>query len=62
MTLARPLMISLKMTVRDDCAISACGRPPLLFIKFLAPLLVEKGGVGFWTDVPYPPPPSVAGI
>ena len=55
-------MTDVKMTVRDDCAISACGRPPLLFIKFLAPLLVEKGGVGFWTDVPYPPPPSVAGI
>ena len=62
MTLVRPLMINLKMTVSNDCAISACGRPPLLFIKFLPPLIVEEGGVGFWTDVHYPRPPSVAGI
>ena len=59
MTLVGPLMINLKTTVRDDCAFSACGRRPLLFIQFLAPLLVEEGGFGFWTDVHYPPCPQL---
>ena len=40
MTLVRPLMTNLKMTVRDGCAVSACS--PLLSIKALAPLVASR--------------------
>ena len=56
--LVRPLMTSLKMTVRDDCAVSACSSPtPTLSIKALAPLVAVGWGVGvsLWTDVCHPP-------
>ena len=64
MTLVRPPMTNLKMTVRADCAVSACS-PLLLSIKALAPRLLcvcggGWGGVGLWTDVH--PPPQVGGI
>ena len=45
MTLVRPLMTNLKVTVRADCAVSACSRL-LLSIKALAPLAASAGGVG----------------
>ena len=38
------------------------GPLPLLFKKFLAPLLVGEAGVGFWTGVHHSPPTPVAGI
>ena len=40
MTPVRPLVTNLKMTVRADCAVSACS-PLLLSIKSLAPLVVN---------------------
>ena len=45
MTLVRPLMTSLKMTVRAYCAVSAC-RPLFLSIKALAPLVASASGGG----------------
>ena len=54
--LVRPLMINLKMTVQDDCAISACNHSPLP-IKALTPCLSWGGGeAGLWIDVCHPPP------
>ena len=57
--LVRPLMTSLNMTVRDDCAVSASNAVLLtLSIKALTLLLVGGGGwrgVGLWTP-PSPPP------
>ena len=50
MTLVRPPVTNLKMTVREDCAISACS-PLLLSIKVLAPLVASGSGVSLWTDV-----------
>ena len=62
--LVRPLMTKMKMTVRDDCAISACnllrappGPPHTLSIKALTPCLSGAGwGVSLWTDVHHPSP------
>ena len=50
-----PQMTSLKMTVRDDCFVSACSPLPTLY-KSSHPLLLRGGGVGLWTDVCHPPP------
>ena len=50
----RPLMTNLKMTVTDDCAVSACNPPPL-FIKALAPACWGEE-VSLWADVCYPTP------
>ena len=52
----RPPMINLKVTVRNDCSVSACGLL-LLFIKALAPLVAGVGGVGLWTDICVSPTP-----
>ena len=66
MMLVRPLMTNLKMTVRDDCAVSACSPPPLTLLMLSPtpnPLLVWAGGwgkVSLWTDA-CRPPPTVAG-
>ena len=49
MTLVRPSMTKLEMTVRADCAVSACSPVPLS-IKVLAHLL-SVGGISLWTDV-----------
>jgi hypothetical protein len=68
MVLVWPLMISFKISTRDNYAVSACS-PLLLSIKALAPRLlcvcvcvcvVVVGGVGLWTDVH--PSPQVGGI
>ena len=62
MSLVKPLMTNLKMTVRDDYAVSACSPPPLLVsVKALVPLVAGVGGAGLWMDVHHPPP-TVAGI
>ena len=53
MTLVRPPMTNLKMTVRADCAISPCS-PFLLSIKTLAPLVASVERVGLWTDTHTP--------
>ena len=46
-------MTNLKLTVRADCAVSACC---LLFqpIKALAPLVVSGGGISLWIDIHSP--------
>ena len=55
----RPLMTTLKMTVRDDCAVSGCCPPPTLPVNSLTPcFLAGVGGgwgVSLWTDVHHPP-------
>ena len=66
----RPLMTNLKMTVQDDCAVSACSTPSHLHSVYKSaphPLLVQSGGgggtgqlvggVSLWTVVCDPPPP-----
>ena len=67
----RPVMTNLKMTIRHDCAVSACNHPPhTLSIKVLTLSLWAgwrelqgQGRVGLWTDVCHPPPaPPVVGI
>ena len=45
MTLVRPPMTNLKMTVRADCVVSVC-RPLLQPRKTLSPLVVSRGWVG----------------
>ena len=46
--LMRLLVTNLKMTLRDDCGVSACNttHPPILSIKALTPLLVGERGTG----------------
>ena len=62
MSLVKPLMTNLKMTVRDDYAVSAFSPPPLLVsVKALVPLVAGVGGASLWMDVHHPPP-TVAGI
>ena len=56
--LVRPPMTNLKLTVRDNCAISACGNP-LLSIKPLAPLVSAGGSQPLDRCLPFP---LVAGI
>ena len=56
--LVRPPMTNVKMTVRADCAVSACS-PLLLSIKALAHWL-PVGRVSLWTDVCPPPPQLLA--
>ena len=61
MMLVRLLMTSLKMTVRDDCAVSAGSNPPpLLSVKHLAPLVANMTplGVSLWTAICHPLPPQ----
>ena len=57
MTLVRPPTTNLKMTVRADCAVSACS--PLTVCKSSCPLIVTGGGVGvavgLWTSDHLPP-------
>ena len=63
MTLVRPPMTNFKMTVRADCAVSACS-PLTVSIKTFAPWLSGpplSKGVSLWTGV-HPPPTLVAGI
>ena len=50
-------MTNFKVTVRADCAVSACSSLPLS-IKALAPWL-SVGAVGLWTGVPPPPVASL---
>ena len=56
--LLRPPMVSVKLIVRADCAVSAC-RTFLLSIKALAPLTVSDGRVGLWTNVHLPTAPHL---
>ena len=44
MMLVRPLMTSLKITIRDDCAVSACSSPLPTVYKCPHPLLVGREG------------------
>jgi len=44
MMLVRPLMTNLKMTVRDDCAVSAYSHRPPLSIKALTPFSWRGSG------------------
>ena len=61
MTLFRPLMTNLKMTVWDDCAASACNLPPSNSVtKNSQPLLVR--GVSAFGQMSTTLPSSVAGI
>ena len=62
MTLLRALMTNLRMTVRADCAVSACSTPPTSLYKSSCPTGCQCGvGVSLWTGVHHPPP-TVAGI
>ena len=58
MTLVRPPMTNLKMTVRADCAVSACS-PLLLSIKALAPLVVNGRSQPLDRCSPFPSFPLV---
>ena len=62
MTLVTPSMITLKMTVRADSAVSACSSL-YLSVKPLALLVAQGraggGRVGLWTDVHHPPQTQV---
>ena len=72
----RPLMTNLKMTVQDDCAVSACSTPSHLHSVYKSaphPLLVQSGGGGgqgsWWGESAFgqmsatlPPLPPVASI
>ena len=53
--LIRPLITNFKMTVRTDCAVSACSPLPLS-IKAIVPWFSGEGRVCFWTGaaLPYP--------
>ena len=53
MMVVRPLMTNLKMTVRDDCTVSACSPPPPTHsvCKSSHPLFVRGGEVCLCTDV-----------
>ena len=51
--LVRPLMTDSKMTVREDCAVSACNPFPHSIYKSSHPLLV---GAGSQSLDRYPPP------
>ena len=47
MTLVRPPMTNLKMTLRDDCAVSPCSAPsPTPSVKALTPCLLGRGRGG----------------
>ena len=54
MTLVRLPMTHLKMTVRDDCAVSACILL-LLSIKSSCPTGCRCRGISLWMDVHSPP-------
>ena len=54
MMLVRPLMNNLKMTVRYDCAVSACNPSPDSIYENSHPLLWTD--VSLWTDVCHPSP------
>ena len=61
MMVVRPLMTNLKMTVRDDCTVSACSPPPPTHsvCKSSHPLLVGGGRLAFGQmSVNRPPAPS----
>ena len=58
MMLVRPLMTNLKMTVRDDCAVSAWRPPPTLSINGLNSLLVRVGELAFGQMSVLSPPPT----
>ena len=53
MTLVRPPITNLKVTVRADCAVSACSQPPTSVYKRSYPPVTSGGewGVSLWTDV-----------
>jgi len=53
-TLVRPPMTNLKMTVPADCAVSACSS--LLLSNQLLPHWLPVGGVGLCIDVHHPSP------
>ena len=56
MTLVRPPMTNLKVTVRTDCAISACSQPPTsVYKRSYPPVARGWGEVSLWTDVCPPP-------
>ena len=46
-------MTNLKLTVRADCAVSACC-PLFQTIKALVPLVVSGGGISLWIDIHSP--------
>ena len=54
MTLVRPLMTNLKMTVKDDHAVSACSLL-LLSMKTLVPLTASVGELAFGQMSALPP-------
>ena len=62
MTLSSPPVTDFKMTIRADCADSAC-RPLLPSLKALAHWLsVGSRGVSLWTGICPPPTPLVVGL
>ena len=60
MTLVRPTLTNIKMTVRTDCAVSAWSPLPQSIKPFFP--IVRDGGVGLWTGVWWGCPPPLAGI
>lgn len=59
MMLIRPLMTNLKMTVREDLAVSECSPFPLS-IKALAYWLAVEGGISLWIEsASLPRPPEI---
>ena len=58
LTLARHPMTDLKMTVRADCAVSACNPHLILSLNALTHCL-SAGGLSLWTDVRHPPLPQL---
>ena len=58
--LVRPSMAYFKMTVSDNCAISAWS--PLLFIKALTPLVANAGSQPLDRCLPSPSPVADADI
>ena len=60
--LVRPLMIKLKMTIRDDYTVSTRNPPPTLSIKPLTPCLSEGSAFGQISATTTTPPSPVASI
>ena len=61
MMLVRPLMTKLNMSVRDECAVSACNPSPVSVYKMLSPPALDRCQPLDWC-LPPSPYPAVAGI